>query len=136
MVFGGKSLGKIDGKNVFVPYAIPGEKLEIEICEQNKDYDNVKKYANIAKTDEKLAQDAVNIKNAAIQATLQTRQDSINYVKVLEQECRKAEFQAAIRRSVSACESKTESVHPVFQISARSDPARFCILSVQTVQPA
>lgn len=40
MVFGGKSLGKIDGKNVFVPYAIPGEKLEIEICEQNKDYDN------------------------------------------------------------------------------------------------
>lgn len=53
---------------------------------QNKDYDNVKKYANIAKADEKLAQDAVNIKNAAIQATLQTRQDSINYVKVLEEE--------------------------------------------------
>ena len=40
MVFGGKSLGKIDGKNVFIPYAIPGEKLEIEITEQNKDYDN------------------------------------------------------------------------------------------------
>ncbi len=40
MVFGGKSLGKIDGKNVFVPYTIPGEKLEIEITEQNKDYDN------------------------------------------------------------------------------------------------
>ena len=40
LVFGGKSLGKIDGKNVFVPYTIPGEKLEIEITEQNKDYDN------------------------------------------------------------------------------------------------
>ncbi len=40
MVFGGKSLGKIDGKNVFVPYSIPGEKIEIEITEQNKDYDN------------------------------------------------------------------------------------------------
>lgn len=40
MVFGGKSLGKIDGKNVFVPYAIPGEKLEIQITENNKDYDN------------------------------------------------------------------------------------------------
>lgn len=40
MVFGGKSLGKIDGKNVFVPYTIPGEKIEIEITEQNKDYDN------------------------------------------------------------------------------------------------
>ena len=40
MVFGGKSLGKIDGKNVFIPYAIPGEKLEIDITEENKDYDN------------------------------------------------------------------------------------------------
>lgn len=40
MTFGGNSLGKIDGKNVFVPYAIPGEKLEIEITQNNKDYDN------------------------------------------------------------------------------------------------
>ncbi len=40
MVFGGKTLGKIDGKNVFIPYAIPGEKLEIEITQHNKDYDN------------------------------------------------------------------------------------------------
>ena len=29
MVFGGKSLGKIEGKNVFVPYTIPGENIEI-----------------------------------------------------------------------------------------------------------
>ncbi len=40
MVFGGKSLGKIDGKNVFVPYTIPSEKIDIEITEKNKDYDN------------------------------------------------------------------------------------------------
>lgn len=40
MVFGGKCLGKIDGKNVFVPYTIPGEKIEINITEKNKDYDN------------------------------------------------------------------------------------------------
>ena len=40
MVFGGKSLGKIDGKNVFIPYTLPGEKLEIDITERNKDYDN------------------------------------------------------------------------------------------------
>ena len=53
---------------------------------QNKDYENVKKYANIAKADEKLAQDAINLKNAAIQSTLQTRQDSINYVQILKQE--------------------------------------------------
>ena len=37
MVFGGKSLGKIDGKNVFVPYAIPGEKLEITVTEEKND---------------------------------------------------------------------------------------------------
>ena len=40
MTFGGKSLGKIDGKNVFVPFTIPGEKIEINITENNKDYDN------------------------------------------------------------------------------------------------
>lgn len=40
MVFGGKSLGKINGKNVFIPYTLPGEKLEIDITERNKDYDN------------------------------------------------------------------------------------------------
>ena len=33
-----------------------------------------------------MSHDAINLKNAAIQSTLQTRQDSINYVKVLEQE--------------------------------------------------
>ena len=40
MTFWGKSLGKIDGKNIFIPYAIPGEKLEIQITEENKDYNN------------------------------------------------------------------------------------------------
>lgn len=40
ITFGGNSLGKIDGKNVFVPYAIPGETYEINITEQKKDYDN------------------------------------------------------------------------------------------------
>ena len=40
LTFGGKSLGKIDGKNVFVPYDIPGEKIDIQITETNKDYDN------------------------------------------------------------------------------------------------
>ncbi len=40
MTFGGKSLGKIDGKNIFIPYAIPGEKLEIQITEEFKDYNN------------------------------------------------------------------------------------------------
>ena len=33
-------MGKIDGKNVFLPFAIPGEELEINITESKKDYDN------------------------------------------------------------------------------------------------
>jgi len=39
ITFGGNSLGKIDGKNVFVPYAIPGEKYEVNIVETKRDYD-------------------------------------------------------------------------------------------------
>ena len=39
IVFGGNSLGKINGKNIFVPFGIPGEKVEIRITEQKKDYD-------------------------------------------------------------------------------------------------
>ncbi len=38
MVFGGDCISKIDGKTVFVPYAIPGEKLEVEIIKENRDY--------------------------------------------------------------------------------------------------
>jgi len=39
-VFGGNSIGKIDGKTVFIPFSMPGETLEIEITESKKDYDN------------------------------------------------------------------------------------------------
>lgn len=41
MVFGGNSIGKIDGKAVFIPYGIPGEKYEIRIVNEKsrKDYD-------------------------------------------------------------------------------------------------
>lgn len=42
MVFRGDCLTKIDGKNVFVPYAIPGEKIEIEIEKSEKDYDTAR----------------------------------------------------------------------------------------------
>ena len=35
-------MGKIDNKNVFVPYAVPGEKLEIEITQSFRDYDEAK----------------------------------------------------------------------------------------------
>ncbi len=42
ITFGGNSLGKINGKNVFIPYAVPGEKLEIEITESKADYDTAK----------------------------------------------------------------------------------------------
>ena len=51
MVFGGNCLGKINGKNVFVPFALPGEKLEIRITEQKNDYDNAE-IVNIVKESE------------------------------------------------------------------------------------
>ena len=41
-VFGGNCIGKIDGKTVFVPYAVPGEKLDIEITKEHKDFDEVR----------------------------------------------------------------------------------------------
>ncbi len=40
IVFGGNSIAKFNGKNIFIPYAIPGEKIEIQITEQKRDYDN------------------------------------------------------------------------------------------------
>ena len=46
MVFGGDCISKIDGKTVFVPYALPGEQLEVEITEEKKDY-YVSKIVNI-----------------------------------------------------------------------------------------
>ncbi|MBQ1628262.1 MAG: class I SAM-dependent RNA methyltransferase [Treponema sp.] len=42
MVFGGNCIIKNSGKTVFVPFAIPGEKLEIEITSTKKDYDTAK----------------------------------------------------------------------------------------------
>ena len=39
MVFGGNCLAKVNGKNVFVPYAVPGETLEIEVTKSFRDYD-------------------------------------------------------------------------------------------------
>ncbi|MBO4319016.1 MAG: class I SAM-dependent RNA methyltransferase [Treponema sp.] len=38
MVFGGDCIAKIDGKTVFVPYSIPGEKLKVEITKDTRDY--------------------------------------------------------------------------------------------------
>jgi 23S rRNA (uracil1939-C5)-methyltransferase len=38
MVFGGDCIAKIDGKTVFVPYAVPGETLDVEIEKDFRDY--------------------------------------------------------------------------------------------------
>ncbi len=42
MVFGGDCMAKINGKNVFFPYAIPGEKLLIKITKNLRDYNLAK----------------------------------------------------------------------------------------------
>ena len=39
MVFGGDCIGKIDGKTVFIPFALPGEVLETETVSSKRDYD-------------------------------------------------------------------------------------------------
>lgn len=48
MIFGGDCLAKKDGKNIFIPYAIPDEEIEIEVIESKKDYD-IAKIVNITK---------------------------------------------------------------------------------------
>lgn len=42
IAFGGNCIAKLNGKNVFVPFAVPGEKLEVEITENRRDYDTAK----------------------------------------------------------------------------------------------
>lgn len=42
IVAGGDGMGKINGKNVFVPYSIPGEELNVEITKSYRDYDVAK----------------------------------------------------------------------------------------------
>jgi 23S rRNA (uracil1939-C5)-methyltransferase len=42
MVFGGDCIGKNAGKTVFIPYAVPGEKLEVEIISSKRDYDTAR----------------------------------------------------------------------------------------------
>ncbi|EID84621.1 putative SAM-dependent methyltransferases/tRNA (uracil-5-)-methyltransferase family protein [Treponema sp. JC4] len=51
IVFGGKTLTKIDGKTVFIPYTMPGEELEIKITEEKRDYNNAE-IVNIIKPSE------------------------------------------------------------------------------------
>lgn len=48
MVFGGDCIAKIDGKTIFVPYAIPGETLNVEIVKDERDY-SVAKIVEILK---------------------------------------------------------------------------------------
>lgn len=40
MVAGGDCIGTLNGKKVFIPFAIPGEKLEVEITNDQRDYCN------------------------------------------------------------------------------------------------
>jgi 23S rRNA (uracil1939-C5)-methyltransferase len=38
MVYGGQGLGRADGKVVFVPFTAPGERLDVEVVREKKDY--------------------------------------------------------------------------------------------------
>ena len=51
MTFGGNCITKINGKNTFVPFALPNEELEVEIVQQKNDYD-IAKITKILKASE------------------------------------------------------------------------------------
>lgn len=51
---------------------------------QKKDYAAAEKYVDVAMTDPELAQEATNLKLAILGAQLNTKEDSLNYVKKLE----------------------------------------------------
>jgi 23S rRNA (uracil1939-C5)-methyltransferase len=38
MVYGGKGMGRVEGKVVFVPFAAPGERVQAEVVHEKKDY--------------------------------------------------------------------------------------------------
>ena len=38
MVYGGKGLGRVEGKVVFVPFTAPGERVQAEVVKEKKDY--------------------------------------------------------------------------------------------------
>ena len=42
LVFGGDCIAHVNGKAVFIPYAVPGETLDIEIISSNRDYDKAR----------------------------------------------------------------------------------------------
>ncbi len=42
MVFGGSCIAELDGKKIFIPYALPNETLEISITKEHKNYSEAK----------------------------------------------------------------------------------------------
>ncbi|MBC6719535.1 class I SAM-dependent RNA methyltransferase [Treponema sp. Marseille-Q4130] len=48
LAFGGASIARVNGKAVFIPYAIPGEMLDIEIISSKRDYDEAEIVSIIA----------------------------------------------------------------------------------------
>ncbi|MCX5917126.1 MAG: TRAM domain-containing protein, partial [Deltaproteobacteria bacterium] len=38
MVYGGRGMGRVGGKVVFVPFTAPGERVEAEVVREKKDY--------------------------------------------------------------------------------------------------
>ena len=42
LAFGGTCIARVNGKAIFIPYAIPGETLDIEIISSKRDYDEAK----------------------------------------------------------------------------------------------
>jgi len=101
---------------------------------QNKDMKNVAKYADIAAKEDKFATDANNLKLAAIQEGLKTRQDSLDYVKTLE-----ADYAADPKNEVvfgtlvnmySGLKMNTE-MNALFDKKLATDPDNFTVWAIR-----
>jgi len=101
---------------------------------QNKDMKNVSKYADIAAKEEKFATDANNLKLAAIQEGLKTREDSVAYVKTLE-----ADYAADPKNEVvfgtlvnmySGLKMDTE-MNALFDKKLATDPDNFTVWAIR-----
>ncbi len=101
---------------------------------QNKDIKGCQKYADIAMKDEKYAKDANNLKLAVVQESLKTREDSLNYVKDLEQQFAGDPENETIFGTLVNMYSglkMTDKMNAVFDKKLQSDPNNFVVWAVK-----
>ena len=101
---------------------------------QLKDNAGCMKYADIASKDEKFAKEATNLKLAIIQESLKTRQDSLNYVKSLEDQFKADPDNDGIFGSLVNMYNglkMMDQMNELFDTKLKSDPNNFIVWAVK-----